>query len=305
MDKYSKWIKNNTHLLTNQLAIVVGATGTIGKEIVNYLLQLKAKVIIAARNITKSEALKNQLMLKYPDAKIYIEHLDISSLYSIDKFQLEIDKKYPKADIFINNSGVYHLPKSLSEDGYEIHFATNTLGNYYLAKKIIYDMKVNSKMIFVSSLAANFNAINFKDVQNLHCKNKMKVYAISKRYMMANILSIKNQIEENTIDINIVHPGVCATELFTKSHSKFFNKLIYPLMKLVFHSPKKAALTVIKGIFTETKYEEWIVPRGLFGVWGYPTVKKMKKAIYNIETVEEASGISLDMIAKHLDGREG
>ena len=81
---------------------------------------------------------------------------------SIDKFQLEIDKKYPKADIFINNAGVYHLPKSLSKDGYEIHFATNTLGNYYLAKKIIYDMKVNSKMIFVSSLAANFNSIDFK-----------------------------------------------------------------------------------------------------------------------------------------------
>ena len=304
MDKYENWIKNNTHLLTNQLAIVVGATGTIGKEIVNYLLMLNAKVIIAARNITKAEALKNQLMLKYPDAKIYIEHLDVSSLASIDKFQLELDKKYPKADIFINNSGVYHLPKSLSVDGYEIHFATNTLGNYYLAKKIMYDMKVNAKMIFVSSLAANFSAINFKDVQSLHCNNKMKVYAISKRYMMANILSIKNEIEENTIDINIVHPGVCATELFTKSHSKLFNNIIYPLMKLIFHSPKKAALTIIKGVFTETKFNEWIIPGGLFGVWGYPKVKKMKKSIYDLDVIKEASSVSLDMIAKHLEDRE-
>ena len=297
--KYDKWIKNNTHLLTNQLAIVVGATGTIGKEVVNYLLQLKAKVVIAARNISKAEALKNQLMLKYPDAKIYIEHLDISDLESIDKFQLEIDRKYPKADIFINNSGVYHLPKSMSKDGYEIHFATNTLGNYYLAKKIIYDMKVNSKMIFVSSLAANFHKINFSDVQNLHCKNKMKVYAISKRFMMANTLSIKSTLDEHTIDINIVHPGVCATELFTKSHSAFFNALIYPLMKLVFHSPKKAALTIIKGIFAETKMEEWIVPGGLFGVWGYPKVKKMKKNIYDDAVIEQASNITDDMIAKH------
>ena len=303
MNKYDKWIKNNTHLLTNQLAIVVGATGTTGKEIVNYLLELKAKVIIAARNVSKAEGLKSQLMLKYPDAKIYIEHLDVSSLESIDKFQLEIDRKYPKVDIFINNSGVYHLPKSLSVDGYEIHFATNTLGNYYLAKKIIYDMRVNSKMIFVSSLAANFNSIDFKDVQSLHCKNKMKVYARSKRYMMANTLSLKNTIEENTIDINFVHPGVCATELFTKSHSKFFINLIYPIMKLIFHSPKKAALTVIKGIFVETKFDEWIVPGGLFGVWGYPKVKKMKKAICDLEVVNEASNISLDMIAKHIESR--
>ena len=135
MRNYEKWIKNNTHLLTNQIAIVVGGTGSIGKEIIDYLLYLKAKVIIAARNVNKAEGIKKQFLLKYPDAKIYVEYLDLSNLESIDKFQLEIDKKYPKADIFINNAGVYHLPKSLSKDGYEIHFATNTLGNFYLAKR--------------------------------------------------------------------------------------------------------------------------------------------------------------------------
>ena len=94
MSGYDKWIKKNTHLLTNQLAIVIGATGSIGKEIVDYLLMLKAKVIIGARNLNKAEALKNQLLLKHPDAKIFIEHIDISSLESIDNFQLEVDRKY-------------------------------------------------------------------------------------------------------------------------------------------------------------------------------------------------------------------
>lgn len=301
MNKYDKWIEKNTHLLTNQLAIVIGATGTIGKEIVNYLLQLKAKVVIGARNISKAEALKNQMMLKYPDAKIYIEYIDVSSLESIDQFQLEIDRKYQKADIFINNSGVYHLPKSLSKDGYEIHFATNTLGNYYLAKKILYDLKENAKMIFVSSLSANFYKINFSDIQSSHCNNKMKVYAISKRIMMANTISIKKALINHSIDINIVHPGVCATELFTKSHSKFFIKIIYPLMKLIFHSPKKAALNIIKGIFIETKENEWIAPGGLLGIWGYPKVVKMKKSIYDEDVIEHASKVTNDMILKHCE----
>ena len=301
MKKYEKWIKNNTHLLTNQLAIVVGGTGSIGKEIVDYLLLLKAKVIIAARNINKAETLKKQLLLKYPDAKIYVEYLDISDLESIDKFQLEIDKKYPKADIFINNAGVYHLPKSLSKDGYEIHFATNTLGNYYLSKKILYDMKENAKMVFVSSLSANFFRINFKDVQQLHCNNKMKIYAVSKRFMIANTLSFKESLKGHSIDINIVHPGVCATELFTKSHSKSFNLFIYPLMKLIFHSPKKASLNIIKGLFVETKENEWIVPGGIFGVWGYPKVEKMNKSLYDREVIEQAVSVTSDMITKHCE----
>ena len=299
MRKYEKWIKNNTHLLTNQLAIVVGGTGSIGKEIIDYLLYLKAKVIIAARNVNKAEGIKKQFLLKYPDAKIYVEYLDLSDLESIDKFQLEVDKKYPKADIFINNAGVYHLPKSLSKDGYEIHFATNTLGNFYLAKKILYDMKENAKMVFVSSLSANFFKINFEDVQQLHCKNKMKVYAVSKRFMIANALSLKQTLANHSIDLNIVHPGVCATELFTKSHSKLFNLIVYPLMQLIFHSPKKASLNIVKGLFVETKENEWIVPGGLFGVWGYPKIEKMKKILYDNEVIEQASSVTNDMITKY------
>ena len=299
MRNYEKWIKNNTHLLTNQIAIVVGGTGSIGKEIIDYLLYLKAKVIIAARNVNKAEGIKKQFLLKYPDAKIYVEYLDLSNLESIDKFQLEIDKKYPKADIFINNAGVYHLPKSLSKDGYEIHFATNTLGNFYLAKKILYDMKENAKMVFVGSLSANFYKINFEDVQQLHCKNKMKVYAVSKRFMIANALSLKQTLANHSIDLNIVHPGVCATELFTKSHSKLFNLIVYPLMQLIFHSPKKASLNIIKGLFVETKENEWIVPGGLFGVWGYPKIEKMKKILYDNEVIEQASSVTNDMITKY------
>ena len=299
MDKYEKWFNENTHLLTNELAIVVGATGSIGKEVVEYLLKLKAKVIIAARNIKKAEALKNQLLLKYPNAKIYIEYLDVSSLESIDNFQLEIDKKYPKADIFINNSGVYLLPKQITKEGHEIHFATNALGNYYLAKKIIFDLKENAKMVFVSSLSANFYKINFKDFQSLHVKNKTKIYALSKTIMMANTIGIKNEIG-NGIDINIVHPGVCATELFSKSHSKFFMKIIYPIMKLVFHSPKKAALTIIKGLFSETKTNEWITPGGLFEVWGYPKVSKMKKSLYSPNIVNQTETITNDIIGRYL-----
>ena len=301
MSGYDKWINKNTHLLTNQLAIVVGATGSIGKEIVDYLLTLKAKVIIGARNLSKAEALKNQLLLKHPDAKIYIEHIDISSLESIDNFQLEVDRKYQKADIFINNSGVYHLQKSLSKDGYEMHFATNTLGNYYLAKKIIYDLKENAKMIFVSSLAANFYKINFSDFQSLHTKSRMKVYATSKRIMMANTISLKKALENSSIDVNITHPGICATELFTKSHSKLFNIFIYPLMKLVFHSPKKAALNIIKAIFVETKENEWVAPRGLFGAWGYPKVLRFKKSIYDESVIEQVSDITADMISRHCE----
>ena len=277
MQKYEKWLNKNTHLLTNQLAVVVGGTGSIGKEVVDYLLQLKAKVIIGARNVKKAEAFKKQLQLKYPDSYVYVEYIDLSDLKSIDNFQLTLDSKYQKADIFINIGGIYHMPKSYSKDGYEIHFATNTLGSYYLSKKILFDMKMNSKMVFVSSLSANFYDIDFGDIQSLHCNNKMKIYGRSKQMMLLNAVSLKNELKDNEISVNIVHPGVCATDIFKSGHSKFFMLFIYPLMKLIFHSPKKAALSVIKGIFDSTTDSEWIGPKSLFHTVGYPVKMRMNK----------------------------
>ena len=299
MRKYDKWLKENTHLLTNQLAIVIGGTGSIGKEIVDFLLQLKAKVIIGARNVEKATAFKKQMQLKYPHAFIEVEYVDLSDLDSIDNFQLAIDSKYQKADIFINNSGVYRLPFSYSKDGYEIHFATNALGNYYLSKKIIFDMKRNSKMVFVSSLSANYTEIDFSDIESLHVKNKMKVYARTKQIMTLNVLGLKEELREHGVDVNLVHPGVCATELFQKSHSKLFMATIHPLMKIVFHSPKKAALSVIKGVFDNTNEYEWIGPRGLLNMIGYPKHLKLSKRKYDTEKIKKINEIMGAMIKVH------
>lgn len=301
MQKYEKWLNENTHLLTNQLVIVIGATGSIGKAVVDYLLYLKAKVVIGARNVDKALAFKKQMLLKYPSAYIDVEYIDLADLESIDKFQLNIDSKYQKADIFINNSGVYHLPLSYSKDGYEIHFATNALGSYYLSKKIIYDLKMHAKMIFVSSLSAKFTEIDFNDIESLHVKNKMKIYARTKQIMNLSVVGLKEELKEHSIDVNLVHPGVCATDLFKKSHSKLFMKTIYPLMKIVFHSPNKAALSIIKGMFESTNEEEWIGPKGLFNVSGYPKKLKLSKRNYNKEKREKIKEIMDNMIEIHKD----
>lgn len=299
MVKYQKWIDKNTHKLKNKLVILVGATGSTGSKLLDYLLYLEANVIIAARNINKALSLKNKMLLKYPNAQIYVEHLDISSLESIDLFQLNIDKKYPKADFFVNNSGVYHLPNSFSKDGYEIHFATNNLGAYYLTKKILFNLNSHAKIVLVGSLSYRFYKIDYSDIQSTRTNKKMRKYAISKRILMLNAQFIKEQLEPYKYSVNIAHPGICATQLFDEGHSKFFKIFIKPIMKVLFHKPDKAALSLLKAMFEDTKIGEWIGPRGLFHVWGYPKVSKLHKSICNKESYLKVNKITEDMIVKH------
>ena len=46
-------------------------------------------------------------------------------------------------------------------------------------------------------------------------------------------------------------------------------------MKVIFMKPKKAALSILKGVFENTDYHEWIGPR-FFDIWGYPRKNKLK-----------------------------
>jgi len=46
-------------------------------------------------------------------------------------------------------------------------------------------------------------------------------------------------------------------------------------MKLIFMSVKKAALSVLLGLFRETRHSEWLGPR-IFNVWGLPRLVILK-----------------------------
>ena len=292
MVKYKKWLAKNKFDFTNKTALIVGGTGTIGVKTIEYLLYLNADVIIAARNLKKANNIKDKLLSQFPNANISILELDVSSKKSIDKFLLNINN-YPKIDIFINNAGVYHLNSTLSVDGYEIHFATNALGNYYISNKIVNNLNDSASMVIVGSIAYKYVNVDLNDVEGIKIASKFKKYANTKRILTANVCKLKRKY--SNYNINLVHPGICATELFQKANSNILLKLAYPFMKLIFISPAKAALSLIAGIEMKTKINEWIGPR-VFSVWGYPKKSKLHKRVINEKFENNLEFIMEDML---------
>ena len=92
---------------------------------------------------------------------------------------------------------------------------------------------------------------------------------------------------ENSETLSIVHPGITFTNITNHYPKLIFAIIKYP-MKIIFMKPKKAALSIIKGIFDSTD-KEWIGPR-LFDIWGLPKNKKLKS--YTDKEAAEISRIS-------------
>ena len=79
----------------------------------------------------KGEAAVKEIQSMNPSADIKLLKLDLSSLQSVRHFAKELSQLESKVDILINNAGVMACPEWKTEDGFEMQFGTNHLGNYF------------------------------------------------------------------------------------------------------------------------------------------------------------------------------
>lgn len=63
--------------------------------------------------------------------------LDVSSLVSVREFCDDILKQETRLDILVNNAGVAGMRRSMTDDGLEIHFATNHFGPFLLTNILL------------------------------------------------------------------------------------------------------------------------------------------------------------------------
>ena len=274
--KYIKWVNKNIKSLENKTIVITGATGSIGIYTTKYLAYLKANIIIAVRNAKKGNALIEDIKKDFPDCNISMMLVDFSSVESVDNFSNELTNI--NMDYYITTAGVYHLPETVTIDGLEIHYETN----YYNQIRVIERLNKDLPIIVVSSISHKKCRIDFDNLMSLGVKNRTKVYGRSKRLLNFHLMNLKN----NGYDIRITHPGISATSLFASEKGgfgKLFNAIIVPIMKILFHSPDKACLSVLLGLNKEVELCKEIGPKGLFNAWGYPKVVKLSKKLLDQE----------------------
>lgn len=301
MKLYTKYVKKNICNLKNKKVVITGATGGIAYYIIRYLLELDADIIMGVRNINKALILKTNLLKIYPNANIYIEYIDMALFETIDEFVLNLSK-YNEINYLINNAGIYHLKPHNNPNGLEIHFATNYYGPYLLTKKMLPILNLYSgKVITIGSIAYFFAKLNISDIYSVKVRNRTKVYGITKKLLMLEMLYFKenSKFEYPNVKFDLVQPGITASTLFDSLHggfSKGFGKIIVPLMHLIFFKTSKSALSAIYAINHDANFSYWFGPRGLFHVWGYPGLNKLRKNMLNFDLINEVNEITKGII---------
>ncbi len=268
--KYEKWIKLNTTDLGNKTAVITGSTGGLGYEICKTLVSINCNLILLNRNLEKSNKQKEELLSLNPNITIDIIQLDLCNIAEVKKVVNKL--KEIKFDYLIHNAGVYNVPIEQTSSDFNNVFTTNFVSPYYLTKELLPHIKHNNiKTIVVSSIAHNYSKIDENDIDFSKRKKPSKIYGNSKRFLTFGLMKL---FEENQYpNYSICHPGITLTNM-TNHYPKAINWLVKIGIKLLFPNPQKASLNIIKSLFKNTNFNEWIGPK-YFNIWGTPTKHKL------------------------------
>lgn len=265
-----KWLIKNSVSLSDKTVAVTGSTGGIGRELCKYLAELHASLILCDRNRERSEAFRNELVSKYNISAKCVT-VDLENIDSVIKGVEAL--KTEKIDVFIHNAGAYSIPRKLCDTGLDNVFQINFASPYYMIKELLPSLREKKgRVVVVGSIAHNYSKTDPCDV-DFHTRTAAsKVYGNAKRYLMLSLYELfKN---EEAVKLAVTHPGITFTNITAHYPKIIFAVIKYP-MKIIFMKPQKAALSVLSGVFNETKFGEWIGPCVL-DIWGKPHLKKLR-----------------------------
>jgi len=269
------WLDKYIGDLHGKSFVITGSSSGVGLETAKSLAYKGAKIYFAVRNENKTLGVIENLKKEIGNFEYELLIYDQSKLSSIK----ELSEKLPNAviDAIVLNAAIYFPKKgSVSDDGTGLSFATNTIGTHLLFE-CFRNKYPHARFVFVNSIA-NVRPKNgdFSLFIKQNPLSRQKEYAISKRGVM-NLFG-DAYLNDKDLFVTMTHPGISATNIIGNGYTPFIKKLGQAFLYAVVHKPWKACLgEVYLAAAEDAKRGDYVVPRGLFHISGYPKKVKIPK----------------------------
>jgi 3-oxoacyl-[acyl-carrier protein] reductase len=188
--------------LTNQVAVVTGASKGIGAGIAKALAAEGASVVV---NYSSSKA-GAELVVKEITAKggkaIAVQG-DVSKQADITRLFAETKKAYGKLNILVNNAGIYQFAPldSVTEEHFHSHFNLNVLGLLLTTKEAVKLIGPEGGTI-----------INIGSGVSTALPPNSSVYTATKASVDAITGILAKELGPRKIRVNSINPGMIETE---------------------------------------------------------------------------------------------
>jgi NAD(P)-dependent dehydrogenase (short-subunit alcohol dehydrogenase family) len=202
--------------LRGKVAIVTGASTGIGLETARALADAGAHVVLAARDVAKTDAAAETIRESVPDAVVEVGLLDLTSLDSVRAFAAGFLAGHDELHLLVNNAGVMYTPLGRTAEGFELQFGTNHVGHFLLTCLLVPALVAGapSRVVNLSSGGHVGSDIVWDDPNyERRDYDKFAAYGQSKTANILFSVELDRRLAPRGVHAYAVHPGMISTEL--------------------------------------------------------------------------------------------
>jgi 3-oxoacyl-[acyl-carrier protein] reductase len=189
--------------LSEQTALVTGASRGIGKAIAMALAGAGAKVACVARNVEKLTETVEAIRAAGGTAEVFA--CDVTSGEAVDKLVDDVVAKWGKLHILVNNAGVTRdtLVPRMSDDDWDTVLNTNLRGAFLF-------LRAASRQMMSQRYG---RVINIASVSGLIGNPGQANYSASKAGMIGMTRTVAKELAGRKVTVNCIAPGFIESDM--------------------------------------------------------------------------------------------
>jgi NAD(P)-dependent dehydrogenase (short-subunit alcohol dehydrogenase family) len=202
--------------LTEKICVVTGATSGLGLMTAQGLGSAGATVVLAGRDPERLRSAAEAITTDTATAKVETVELELDSLASVRLAAGEINGRFARIDVLINNAGVMFTPYQQTKDGFELQLGVNHLGHFELTRRLV-PLLLNAESARVINLSSDGHKIFDIDLDDPNWEHgpydKFKAYGAAKTANVLFTVALDARYRDSGVRSFAVHPGTVATSL--------------------------------------------------------------------------------------------
>ena len=219
--------------LKNRVAVVTGGAQGFGLAITERFLDAGANVVIWDIDESAAKAAIDKLKSEHLSHQI----VDVTNFETINKNLEEVEKKYGKIDIFVNNAGITGMNATLAEyplDEWKKVMNLNLNSVFYCCKAVVPFMLKNDygRIVNIASIAGKEGNPN------------ASAYSTSKAGVIGLTKSLGKELAQKNIAVNCVTPAAAKTRIFDQMTEEHINYMLSKIPRNKFAKVEELASLV-------------------------------------------------------------
>lgn len=253
--------------LRGKVVVVTGAASGIGEATARALLKEGAEVVVVARTLISSEQAIARIRSEVPNAVLYAEAADLSSLSEVRALAHRLMGRHPRIEGLMNIAGVMPLSYEKSSDGIELNRAVNFYAPVLLCRLLLPRLRASApaRVVNVSSSLHREGKIVFDDPKGEGPYERYAAYSTSKLSLLLYTRALAKELSGTGVMVNAAHPGWIRTKLAVEAMRKSFFLARWYAVLFKMRPPEEAAMRLAR-MMSDPLYTE--VSGAYFGASG-------------------------------------